>query len=168
MSQAQWEEARRLTSQILSLGSAPGHTASPGHSGNLFKSDFFFFFKHNTDPCPDTESDSPYGMSVSYSYNIKHASQVAMATSVTQGPSGSLVLPSSQPPCLRADHRPHFILHTRLTLHWEWSSLRPPGVQKGHEAAPPAEDSGLKALWHSSRATSPKPGEVSVISTFYR
>lgn len=43
MSQAQWEEARRLTSQILSLGSAPGHTASPGHSGNLFKSDFFFF-----------------------------------------------------------------------------------------------------------------------------
>lgn len=129
---------------------------------------FFFFFKHNTDPCPDTESDSPYGMSVSYSYNIKHASQVAMATSVTQGPSGSLVLPSSQPPCLRADHRPHFILHTRLTLHWEWSSLRPPGVQKGHEAAPPAEDSGLKALWHSSRATSPKPGEVSVISTFYR
>ena len=75
----QWEEAQLLTGQSLTLGSTPGHTMSPGHCGKLFKSDFFF--KRNSDPYPDTESDSPYG--VSAPHNMKH--QRAMAVLVTEG-----------------------------------------------------------------------------------
>ena len=75
----QWEEAQLLTGQSLTLGSTPVHTMSPGHCGKLFKSDFFF--KRNSDPYPDTESDSPYG--VSAPHNMKH--QRAMAVLVTEG-----------------------------------------------------------------------------------
>lgn len=141
-----------------------------------------FFFKHNTGPYPDTESDSPYGMSATH--NMKHWGQVAMATWVTQGhlweerpgevllvPSSCLLLnllvsgqttslgrPTSSRPLDKADSASGVVLPEAIRS--------PEGPQ---EATPPAKDSGFKALWHSSHLTSQaRPGGVSVISTFYR
>lgn len=54
---------------------------SPVHSGKLFKKSDCLFLKHNSDPYPDTESDSPYGISAPH--NMKH--QVATAILVTEG-----------------------------------------------------------------------------------
>lgn len=62
--------------------------------GKLFKFDFFLQ-KHNTDPYPDTEFVSPYGMSALH--NPEHWRQVAVATSDHHGHLG-VEVPGQGPP----------------------------------------------------------------------